>query len=306
MAEDFPILVSVIVPAHNAAATLERALVSVNAQGVEGIETIVVDDGSSDKTARIAEAAGTKLIRLPQTVGPAAARNHGIAASRGEFVAFLDADDEWLSGHLTRGLEPMLEDRSVGMTYCHALLKRSDGTEAVRKIDSPLRRGRHRLLWPDPVQCTPGTTIRRTVLDQAGWFDEALATREDQDLYIRVAEISRVVEIEKPLAVVHESGRGYSTRHSLEQMAGDYFRIIDKALARCPERYARHRTEIVTEGLTYWGWFALFRGNRALAREQFSKSLKMKSVANPLGLAGYIACRLPNSAIGLWRRFWRP
>ena len=101
--------VSVIVPAYNATATLARAVQSVIAQGTAGVEVIVVDDASSDGTAELAASlpppdGGLKVLRQGVNAGPAAARNAGLRAARGEAVCFLDADDEYLPGFLRRCL----------------------------------------------------------------------------------------------------------------------------------------------------------------------------------------------------------
>ncbi|MHB1203953.1 MAG: glycosyltransferase family 2 protein, partial [Rhodospirillaceae bacterium] len=100
-------VVSTVVPALNAARFIKRAIDSALAQGIAESEIIVVDDGSTDETCRIVEsyrARGVRLVRHAQRRGASAARNTGIAAARGEYVAFLDADDEWLPEKLSRQL----------------------------------------------------------------------------------------------------------------------------------------------------------------------------------------------------------
>jgi glycosyltransferase involved in cell wall biosynthesis len=90
-------LVSAIIPVHNGEATSSRALRSVFAQNYAQLEVIVVDDGSTDSTRSLFSAFGARLEIIEQdNAGPAAARNAGIAAARGEYIAFLDADDRWL------------------------------------------------------------------------------------------------------------------------------------------------------------------------------------------------------------------
>ena len=92
-------LISVIMPAYNALPYIDQAIRSVLDQDYPNIELIVVDDGSRDGTPELAEQFGDRVKVLRQkNAGPAAARNKGIAASRGDFIAFLDADDVWLPG----------------------------------------------------------------------------------------------------------------------------------------------------------------------------------------------------------------
>src|SRR5262245_39247658 len=100
-------LVSVVIPAFNAGQTLARAVRSALTQDWARKEIIVVNDGSTDDTHRVAESFGDSLRCLAQPNGGiAAARNRGIEESRGEFIAFLDADDEWLPSRLSACLTP--------------------------------------------------------------------------------------------------------------------------------------------------------------------------------------------------------
>ena len=99
--------VSVIIPAFNAAKVIETAIASVAAQAFEDLEVILVDDQSGDDTVSRARAALERhglahgILSTGRNSGPAAARNLGIGAARGDYVAFLDADDTWLPGKLT-------------------------------------------------------------------------------------------------------------------------------------------------------------------------------------------------------------
>src|SRR6516162_596409 len=100
-----PPLVSVIIPAYNAERTLRRAIDSALAQDYQPIEIIVVDDGSKDATSEVAAAyldKAVQLVQLPRNCGESGAMNTGIAVAKGEYIAFLDADDEWLPKKLTR------------------------------------------------------------------------------------------------------------------------------------------------------------------------------------------------------------
>jgi len=116
--------ISVVIPAYNAAGTIGRALDSVIAQTHPAREILVVDDGSTDRTAQVVSEYGGRVEYLYQdNAGPGAARNAGIRAAHGEWIAFLDADDEWLPHRLALQAEllqrdphgaPRLESRQIG------------------------------------------------------------------------------------------------------------------------------------------------------------------------------------------------
>jgi glycosyltransferase involved in cell wall biosynthesis len=109
-------LVSVVIPAHNARTTLERALRSVVAQTYSHFEVVIVDDASVDDTADLARSfpgLDIRVERLDSQSGAAAARNRGIEVSRGEFIAFLDADDEWTPEKTALQLPILLNDPAL-------------------------------------------------------------------------------------------------------------------------------------------------------------------------------------------------
>ena len=113
-----PPLVSVLIPAFNAAAYLEDCLASVWLQvGEFELDVIVIDDGSTDATAAIVgRHAAARLLQQTQH-GPAAARNAGITVARGDFIAFLDADDLWPAGSLKARMDVLLNHRDAAMVF---------------------------------------------------------------------------------------------------------------------------------------------------------------------------------------------
>ena len=113
-------LVSIVVPVFNAALTIDRALRSIEAQSYPNWEAVFVDDASEDGGAQRIESAAARdrrfrLIRLDLNAGPAQARNLGISAAKGELVAFLDADDEWLPEKLERQVAAFAADPRLAL-----------------------------------------------------------------------------------------------------------------------------------------------------------------------------------------------
>ncbi len=203
-------LISVVIPAYNARTTLERALRSVVAQSYRPLEVIVVDDASVDGTADFARNFSGLPIhveRLDQQVGAAAARNRGIEVSQGEFIAFLDADDEWVPEKTTLQLAVMMSDPSLSFATCEADLVAPRG-EFMYVINRNRARPRGQDAWKTllkhPCVGTPCVMARRTVLQNVGGFNPALMIGEDQDLWIRLALSGPVHHIDQSLVRVHD------------------------------------------------------------------------------------------------------
>lgn len=185
--------VSVIVPAWRAAETIGRALASVAAQTVKPREVIVVDDGSDDGTAETARAMAPtmggidlKVIALTENAGAGAARNRAIAEARGEFVALLDADDEWLPEKLARSLA-VIEESGADLVS-HDYVEIRAGRETVGRC------ARHCPPGADPfeAQLLKGfianitVVARRRLVLAAGGFDPGLRSGQDYELWLSV------------------------------------------------------------------------------------------------------------------------
>lgn len=220
-AQDRAPRVSVVVPAWNAAALIGRAIASVACQTFADLEVIVVDDASTDGTADRAEtllsAAGLAhaVVRLERNAGPAAARNAGVALARGEYVAFLDADDEWLPGKLAAQVGLMDGNPSVTLCGCQGVWVREDGREAGPIFGNLPRlqpEGWKGALWGAGL-ATPCVMARRDDLGTRP-FDPRLAVGEDRDLWIRLASNGTVGLVQEPLVRIRLSSGSYMARHA--------------------------------------------------------------------------------------------
>ena len=185
-------LISVIIPTYNRAALLRRAIDSVYAQeGIGGqfdVEVLVVDDGSTDTTAEVAGAySGLRYVRPSTNKGTSGARNVGLDAASGEYIAFLDDDDSWLPWKLRRQLQTLEEHPEASAAYGQEV-KRSDRAVWVwpDPQDAPTGWMYRSLLTTCPVN-TSSVMIRRSHLDRAGRFDESLRCWEDYDMWLRLA-----------------------------------------------------------------------------------------------------------------------
>jgi glycosyltransferase involved in cell wall biosynthesis len=203
--------VSVIVPAHNASDVIEGAIASVRSQTYSDWEVVVADDASSDDTARRAETAGARVVRLQANLGPAGARNAALAEATGELVAFLDADDEWLPNYLEHQVarydaESGRSGDPVGVVACDAKLRSPDGTLAehtyldqFRKSVEPLTL--ERVLSRNCVYIS--ALVPRAAGEQVGWFDEDLFGTEDHDLWIKILETGHRAVLNREVLAVY-------------------------------------------------------------------------------------------------------
>lgn len=191
-------LVSVVVPAYQAEATIRATLASVVAQTYPNLQIVVVDDGSRDRTADIAAefaAADPRVTVIRRANGGAsAARNSGIAASSGEFIAPIDADDIWHPRRVEAHVRALLNaGPEVALAYSpYRLIDRDDRIiRSYRRYDLS---GQvvHRLPWFNMIANGSGFTVRRSAAEEVGGFqdwlrDESLEGNEDLYFQIEVA-----------------------------------------------------------------------------------------------------------------------
>jgi glycosyltransferase involved in cell wall biosynthesis len=225
-------LVSVVIPAYNSAAFIERAIRSVLNQDYRPLEIIVIDDGSTDNTSEVVAALdGAIRCERQPNAGAAAARNRGIQLSQGEFIAFLDSDDEWLPGRLEKTVRPLINNPDIGLCYCRCWRESSDG---IRKLEHE-EQVQHRLsygLYPPPYLATPATIIRRACFDRCGLIDTTFPVNEDEELFIRIAEEYPVIQITEPLVLIHDRPGSLSRSRNVKIAANCILRLANKTLDR--------------------------------------------------------------------------
>lgn len=174
-------VVSCCVAAHNSERFLAEALDSILAQTYRPLEVIVVDDGSTDRTATIAEAYGERVRVVRQAeAGPPATRNRAIELARGEFVAMLDADDVWHPEKLARQVECLRAAPAAGYCVTHAQVFWSDEL----KVEAARFRG-HRRARPVPAYGASALLVRRTVFWQVGPLREEMTFGDLPEWFVR-------------------------------------------------------------------------------------------------------------------------
>ncbi len=174
--------VSVIIPIYNGEMFLVEAIQNLKRQNYQRLEIIVVDDGSTDKTAEIAAQLHSEIRYVYQpNQGPAAARNHGIKLAQGEAIAFLDVDDLWADQILPEFIDYLIAhpDVEIAQGLIQQMQSEPDGTDTYSF--KPVA---------EPYQfINLGSAIyRRAVFDKVGLFDPALHDNEDTDWFMRAWE----------------------------------------------------------------------------------------------------------------------
>ena len=218
--------ISVIVPCYDAERYLGEALESACAQVPAPAEVIVVDDGSADGSASVAERFGP-LVRCYRQAhrGIGATRNAGLAAARGALVAFLDADDIWTTGSLSCRLEALAGDTAA---ECAAgLIEQFISPELPDNV-------RRTLVCPPSVsrgRCAGSLLIRRTAFVRVGGFDESLRLGETLDWVARADAAGVVTHIIEQVVLrrrIHGANTGARDRH----LRTDYLRVLKRSLER--------------------------------------------------------------------------
>ena len=278
--------VSVIIPVFNGAATIDRALKSVFDQTFFDYEIVICDDGSTDDTQSVLAKYGDKLriVRQPNR-GLPAARNAAVTASRGELLALIDHDDEWLPQKLELAVAAMRSDPGAALLYSDKIVV-NEASEEFRlsevrpdtahapTMDEMLTR-----IWP----ITPSTVVmRREAFDRAGGFCEQLISAEDIHFWLLMREQGHFIYIPEKLV---RFTYGQLFPKVLNRDIGPTA-IVDLIRARYGTRadglvknFIRHRVRMIANA----GVVEMSKGNMEGARRCFVRALKY----DPLYIKSY-------------------
>jgi len=230
--------ISVVMPCHNAAASVGAAIGSVLAQTYASVELVVVDDGSTDGSHEVLQGFGSRIVTIPQeNRGPGPARNRGIAAASGELLAFLDADDYWRDDCLAR-LCDALQASDADIAYCGWQNVGAPGGRGEPYIppDYEAQDKVERFLagCPWPIHAC---LLRTTQVRAVGGFNERWSTSMDYDLWLRLATRRRLVLVPEVLAFYRHYGETQITRNRAK-VARNHWRIQRSFIESCPEAVA--------------------------------------------------------------------
>ncbi len=255
-----PLLISAVVPAYNAEPYLKECLRSIlDQRGPFRLEVIVVDDGSDDHTAELAASVpGVRVLRQPNA-GPSAARNRGIEAATGQWIALLDSDDRWPPGRLAAQLAVLEQAPDLGLIFgdCaafdgHGIWMPSFFADA--RLDAAF--------WGHPLRVvdayqklfrlnyipTGAVLMRRDVVQQAGGFDADLRMVEDLDLWLRIARCRPIGRTS--VVCQHKRRHAGNVSADLPAMTLANLQVLDR-------HRRRHRAELRRLGVRLGHYFAM-------------------------------------------------
>jgi len=292
--------VSVVIPAYNRRHLVPDAIESVLAQTLRDVEVIVVDDGSTDRTAdHLSRRFGRsiRIERLPHNCGRSAARNVGWTLSRGEFVAFLDSDDMWAPEKLARQI-PCFDNPRVSLVHSMISVVGPNGepipqrtAEMDRNFRASLARG---YSYDEITQTwcrlyTSASVLRRDAIREIGGFDESLSHFEDWDLLWRAALIGEVATVQEPLLLYRSYPGNTAVTATWYLSAPQWLKVMRKHLAAIEAlpglRRARRNLHVNMAIGHYW------RRDYAASRRSMWRALALDTTL--LATRGYCAWAAP-------------
>lgn len=239
-----PPLVTVVVAAYNAASYVREAIQSVLDQDYPAKEVVVVNDGSTDDTLRILATFGDAIRVIDQpNGGPPKARNSGLRAAKGEYVAFLDADDRWLPGKLSAQVADLEAHPDIGINYtawqtwppdadgCFRVPSVDVGDPSDRTLDEDRSGWRYDALLFDCELLTTTVMLRTSLVRKIGEFDTRLFNGDDYDYWLRASRLSQI--------------------HKLRRI-GALYREQPGSISRTP-RAVNFEAEVIRRAIARWG-----------------------------------------------------
>jgi GT2 family glycosyltransferase len=260
-------LVSVVIPSYNREQILGRAIESALRQTYTNVQVVVADDGSSDRTRTVAESYGARVTYVhQQNAGVAAARNLGLRHARGEFIAFLDSDDEWRPWKIDAELAALTRHPQAGIVWTdmesvddsgrllharhlrvmYGAYAKVDIQKTLRQVDTlgglmtpgipedlasaAVREGDlHGAILLGNLLHTSTVLFRRAWFEKTGGFDESSRSGEDYEFYIRLCSAGPVLFIDAPSTVYRVGAADQLTRPSMMlEIARNNLRAVQK------------------------------------------------------------------------------
>lgn len=277
-------LVSVIMPCYNSQQYVAEALDSVLQQDYPNLEVIVVDDGSTDNSLQILQQYGNRITIIRQAnQGPAAARNTGMQAATGKYIAFNDSDDLWLPGKVIAQVNYLESHPETGL--CFSSWAVWDQQQPLSQLlqhlpdeaDKTVVAGRTGWLYlpllESSVVHTTSAMLRRNLIEHVGLFNTGYRLGEDHDYWLRISQYCQMAKLARVFSVYRDNPNGTTKRMPPKNYS---LLVLESALAQyglnCPSGNSisqRQANQYLGERHFTYGYSAMLQGDRNKARYAF-------------------------------------
>lgn len=294
-------MVSVIMPAFNTEKYISQAIESVLDQTYQDVELIIVNDGSTDMTEKVIQKYLNRISYIFQTnKGIAAARNIGIRASRGEYIAFLDSDDIWLPEKLKLQVNYLSTHLDTDLVYADYATFDNGGIleenfAFARQVPRPIGYIFQELL----LKClifTSTVMLKRKVLEKTGLFDERFLIGEDYDLWLRISAEHKIGYITEVVSKYRRHPSSITARDLSTNKPWE-IKVIEKALKMFPEEKTKMPTRKLRKRLArpYFdiAYMAFHKKKYQVARYHFSKCLQTWPYNSKATIYYFLCCAFP-------------
>jgi len=272
-------LVSIIIPTYNSERFIANSVVSALNQTYPNIEILIIDDGSTDKTETVIQKLPDSIRYIKQVnSGPSSARNHGIMQSNGEYIAFLDVDDEWMPSKIDKQVSLFESNQNLSITATSYIRCDADllpiETTALNIPSKEKGIIPFRMLLEKNQLLTSSIMTKKNILDRCGFFDEEIQFGEDWDLWVRIAQLGEIGYIHTPLCKYRVHGAGLTGKLDDKNMQ-DWLKVIKKNRLRSNSWYDRHVTyrKSYSWYLHNYAYLERVRGQKAEGKKKALKSM---------------------------------
>ncbi len=238
-------LISIIIPAYNAERTIIETIQSVQQQTFQDFEIIVINDGSKDQTLDLLHNIKEQRLKVfsYENGGLSTARNRGIVHARGEFIAFLDADDMWTSDKLELQIEALQKHPEAAVVYSWTYFLYENENQSYVDTSCFYEGNVYAsLLVKNFLHNGSNPLIRKQAIDAVGSFNVTILFCEDWDFYIRLASIYPFVLIPKPQVIYRQTAGSHSS--NLNGLEKGMLTVIERAFKAAPpeHQYLKHQS----------------------------------------------------------------
>jgi glycosyltransferase involved in cell wall biosynthesis len=297
--------VSIILPTYNRKLLLGRAIQSILDQSYQNFEIIVVDDCSSDNTDKFVKSIKDKriqYIQLKKRKGANIARNTGIKAAKGDYIAFQDSDDVWLDRKLEKQMKAFKESpEDIGVIYT-SRINLADGKKSIIPSPDiePKEGNLHDILLKTGFIATPTAVVKRECFAKVGMFDENLPREQDWDLWIRISKHYRFKHIDEPLV------KSYLQTDSISGNTNSWIIARKLILEKYFDEISK-KPEVLSDHYYWIGTALILNGEIKVGRSYFLKAIRLYPFKITLllsTLASLFGLKTYNKALNFWKKFF--